>query len=165
VAYGALAFGAFQLVTGAGNAGKSSTASTQDWTAKLLKLPIGVPLLILVGLVVIGVAFYLFSKAYTAKFQRRLNLASLNIRLRKWMVSLGRFGYAALGVVFTIIGIFLIVAALQHNPGQAKGLDSALQEIARQPLGPLLLGVVALGLIAYGVYSFVEARYRRVGRG
>jgi uncharacterized protein DUF1206 len=27
----------------------------------------------------------------------------------------------------------------------------------------VLLGIVALGLVAYGVYSFVEARYRRVG--
>ena len=165
VAYAALAFGAFQLVTGTGNVGKSSTASTQDWTAKLLKLPFGVPLVVIVGLVVIGIAFYLFSKAYSAKFQRRLNLATLNARLRRWMVNLGRLGYAALGVVFTIIGIFLIVAAAQHNPREAKGLDSALQELLRQPFGPVLLGIVALGLVAYGVYSFVEARYRRVGRG
>ncbi len=164
VAYGALAFGAFQLVTGTGNVGKSTTASTQDWTAKLLKLPFGVPLVVIVGLVVIGIAFYLFSKAYSAKFQRRLNLASLNGHLRKWVVNLGRFGYAALGVVFTIIGIFLIVAAIQHNPREARGLDSALQELLRQPFGPVLLAVIALGLIAYGVYSFVEARYRRVGR-
>ena len=81
------------------------------------------------------------------------------------MVDLGRFGYAALGVVFTIIGIFLIVAAVQDNPHEAKGLDTALQELLRQPFGPILLAIVALGLIAYGVYSFVEARYRRVGRG
>jgi Domain of Unknown Function (DUF1206) len=27
----------------------------------------------------------------------------------------------------------------------------------------VLLGIVALGLVAYGVYSFFEARYRRVG--
>ena len=165
VAYAAVAFGAFQLALGTGNAGKSSTASTQDWTAKLLKLPFGVPLVVIVGLVVIGIAFYLFSKAYSAKFQQRLNLASLNARLRRWMVDLGRFGYAALGVVFTIIGIFLIVAAVQHNPGEAKGLDSALKELLVQPFGPVLLAIVALGLIAYGVYSFVEARYRRVGRG
>jgi high-affinity Fe2+/Pb2+ permease len=32
-----------------------------------------------------------------------------------------------------------------------------------QPFGSVLLGIVALGLIAYGVFSFVEARYRRVG--
>jgi hypothetical protein len=167
VAYAALAFGAFELVTGTGSGtlGKSTTASTQDWTAKLLKLPFGVPLVIIVGLVVIGIAFYLFSKAYSAKFQQRLNLARLNARLRRWMVDLGRFGYAALGVVFTIIGIFLIVAAIQHNPGEAKGLDSALAELLVQPFGPVLLAIVALGLIAYGVYSFVEARYRRVGRG
>src|SRR5579885_3120769 len=53
--------------------------------------------------------------------------------------------------------------AVQHNPGEAKGLDSALAELASQPFGPILLGIVALGLIAYGIYSFVEARYRKVG--
>src|SRR6266571_5148697 len=112
VAYGALAFGAYQLVAGTGSGGKSSTTTAQDWTTLLLKQPFGVAL-----------------------------------------------------VVFSIIGLFLIVAAFQHNPHQAKGLDSALQTLAHQPFGPVLLGIVALGLIAYGVYSFVEARYRRVGRG
>jgi hypothetical protein len=29
-------------------------------------------------------------------------------------------------VVFTIIGVFFIVAALQHNPSQARGLSGAL---------------------------------------
>ncbi len=43
--------------------------------------------------------------------------------------------------------------------------DTKKKTLAHQPFGPVLLGIVALGLIAYGVYSFVEARYRRVGRG
>ncbi len=47
---------------------------------------------------------------------------------------------------------------------KAKDLDTALSELLHLPFGPVLLGVVALGLIAYGVYSFVEARYRRLGR-
>ena len=85
--------------------------------------------------------------------------------MRKFVIFLGRFGYGALGVVFTIVGFFLIVAAIQFNPQKAKGLDTALRELLRLPFGPLLLGIVALGLIAYGVYSFAEARYRRVGRG
>lgn len=165
VGYGALAFGAYQLVAGTGNGGKSSTTTTQDWTALLLKQPFGVVLVVLVGLVVIAVALYLFSKAYSAKFRSRLNLARVNAQVRKWAISAGRCGYAALGVVFSIIGFFLLVAAFQHNPHQAEGLDSALQTLAKQPFGPVLLGIVALGLIAYGVYSFVEARYRRVGRG
>ncbi len=165
VSYALLALAAFGLVMGSGNGGKSSTASTQDWTVMLLKQPFGVFLVILLGLVFIGVAFYVFYKAYSAEFRRWLNLATLDAQLTKLVVFLGRFGYAALGVVLGIIGIFLIVAALQHNPGQAKGLDAALKVLLHQPFGPVLLGIVALGLVAYGVYSFVEARYRRVGRG
>ncbi|HVB73326.1 MAG TPA: DUF1206 domain-containing protein [Ktedonobacteraceae bacterium] len=164
IAYAALALGAYQLATGTGNGGQSSTSSTQDWTAKLLKLPFGVPLVVIVGLVVLGIAVYLFAKAYTAKFQRRLGLASLRAQVRKFAIFMGRLGYAALGVVFTIIGIFMIVAAVQFNPQKAKGLDTALGELLSLPFGPVLLGIVALGLIAYGVYSFVEARYRRLGR-
>lgn len=162
VTYALLAFGTLKLATSTGNVGQSSTASTQDWTARLLKLPFGVPLLAIVGLVVLGLAFYLYSKAYKASFQNRLDLPKLRVQVRKGIIFLGRLGYAALGVVFTIIGIFLIVAALTHNPREAKGLDSALAELLHQPFGPLLLGIVALGLIAYGVYSFVEARYHHI---
>ena len=164
VGYAILAFGALQAAVGSGNTGKSSTANTQDWTATLLKQPPGVALVILVGLVILGVAFYLLYQAYSAKFQSRLNLVGLGAQTKKLVINLGRFGYAALGVVFTIIGIFLMVAAFQHNASQAKGLDTALQELAKQPFGQLLLGIVALGLIAYGLYSFVEARYHRIGR-
>jgi hypothetical protein len=86
-------------------------------------------------------------------------------QVKKAVIFLGRLGYGALGVVFTLIGFFMIVAAAQFNPHQAKGLDTALGELLQlRPFGPVLLGIVALGLIAYGVYSFVEARYRRLGR-
>src|SRR6266702_3434113 len=165
VSYAILAFGAFQLVMarGTSSATKSTTASTQDVTAQLLNHSWGVAAVVILGLIVIGVACYLFARAYTAKFQRRLLLTGLSTQLRRGVIFLGRFGYAALGVVFSIIGIFLIVAAVQHNPHEAKGLDAALRTLAPQPFGPLLLGIVALGLVANGVYSFVEARYRRVG--
>ena len=164
MAYAALAFGAFQIATSTGSGGKSSSTSTQDATAKLLQLPFGVPLVVIVGLVVLGVAFYLFATAYKAKFQSKLNLATLRAQMKKALIFLGRLGYGALGVVFTLIGFFMIVAAVQFNPQKAKGLDTALSELLHLPFGPVVLGIVALGLIAYGVYSFVEARYRRLGR-
>jgi hypothetical protein len=71
-------------------------------------------------------------------------------------------GFAALGVVDVIIGLFLLIAALRNNAGETKGMGSALATVAQRPYGGLLLGVVALGFIAYAAYTFAEARYRRL---
>ena len=163
VSYGALAFAAFQMIIGSGTAGKSSDTTAQDWTALLLNQPFGVALVVVAGVVALGVAFALFQKAYKATFRQKLRLPALRTQVRQTINVIGRFGYAAIGVVAVVIGVFLIVAAFQHNPGEAKGLGGALVSLLHQPFGPLLLGLVAIGLLAYGCYSFVEARYRRLG--
>ncbi len=163
ISYGALALAALNLVTGLGTPGKSSNATAQDWTASFLNQPFGVALVALAGLVALGVACALFYKAYKVTFRQKLRMATLRPAVQRWVLFIGRLGQGALGVVASIIGIFLIVAALQHNPGEAKGLSGALITLLQQPFGPLLLGIVAVGLLAYGIYSFVEARYRRLG--
>lgn len=160
--YAGLAFAALQLVLHMGSGGKSSDASAQDWTARLLQAPFGVALVVLVGVVVLGLALRQGYYAYTARFKERLNLVGVSAQARIGIIVLGRWGMAALGGVFAVVGIFLIIAALRHDPHQAKGLGGALQTLAGQPFGPFLLGVVAVGLVAYGAYSLVEARYRRV---
>lgn len=165
LSYAALAVAAAQLALGAGNGGSSSDTTTKDWTARLLSLPFGPFLVVLAGLVVIGVAGYLFYRAYSAEFQKTLDLGGMSAESRTWILTLGRVGYAALGTVFGIVGIFLIVAAVRDNAGAAKGLGGALRELAVQPYGHVVLGVVAVGLIAYGLYSLAQARYRRLGRG
>ena len=161
--YAGLAIGAIRLTTGTGTSGKSSDAQTQDWTARLLSYPLGVALVVLVGLVVLAIAGILYYRAYAADFRQHLNIGQMPGSAGEWVVTLGRLGYAALGIVFTIIGIFLVAAALQHNAGEAKGLAGALGTLAQQPFGHLLLGIVALGLIAYGLFSLAESRYRRIG--
>jgi hypothetical protein len=163
LSYAALALAAAKLVIGTGNGGKSSNTTTQDWTARLLTLPFGPLLVIVVGLIVIGVALYLVYRAYTADFQKSLALGEVGTRARQGIIALGRGGYAALGVVFSIVGVFLIIAALRNNAGAAKGLGGALGELARQPYGHVVLGIVAIGLVAYGLFSLAEARYRRLG--
>ena len=162
ISYLVLAYTAFRLLTGSGNTGNSSDASTQDWTARLLAQPFGPFLVGIVGLVVIGAALSQFYRAYTIEFQKYLRLGEFSAQRRELVVFLGRFGLAARGVVFGIIGIFLIVAAWRHNPGEAIGLGGALQELAQQPYGGWLLLLIAVGLIAYGMYSLAAARYRRI---
>ncbi|HEU0027826.1 MAG TPA: DUF1206 domain-containing protein [Ktedonobacterales bacterium] len=162
VIYGGLALLAFELATGKSSGGKSSNAQAHDWTARLLNAPGGVALVILVGVVTLGVAGALFYRAYSAEFRRQLDLTQAPDNVRAGVVLLGRVGYTSLGCVFAIIGAFFIVAALRHDPSQAKGLSGALEVALREPFGSVLLAVIALGLLAYGVYSLAQARYRRI---
>ena len=161
--YTSLAFAAAQLAMSTGNGGKSTDATTQDWTGHVLNTPLGVPLVILAGIIMLGVAGALAIEVYRAHFRRYLKSTRLSRVTEQWLVLAGRFGYASLSVVLAIIGVFLIVAAKQHNPGEAKGLGGALAQLTQTSMGPLLLGIVALGLIAYGVFSLACARYRRLG--
>lgn len=160
-AYAVLAFTAFQLITGSAHR-SNGTTGTQDWTARLLSMPFGQVLVGLIGLVVIGLGFGQFVKGYKADFDKRLKLNEIPATFRSWAVLSGRWGYMARGIVFTILGGFLVEAALHSNPQQAKGIGSALDLLAEQPYGPLLLGVVAIGLASYGLFMLVEARYRRI---
>ncbi len=161
VAHIVLALSALQLLR-TGSVGASSSTSAQSWTARLLSEPFGRWLVAIIGLGVIGVGCYQLYKGAATKFLSELNLAGLNSTQKQWVTKLGQLGHIARGLVFGMIGLFLIVAALRTNAGEARGLDGVLATLAQQPFGPWLLGAVATGLIAFGLYLLVEARYRRM---
>ena len=69
-------------------------------------------------------------------------------------------GIGARGIVFAVIGAYLVRAGVAHNANRAASTGEALGAIGRQPFGEWLLGAVAVGLIAYGAYEVVQARYR-----
>lgn len=162
LSYVGLALAALTIGLGTGSGGSGSDQQTRDLTARLLQAPFGVALVVLLGLVLLGVALALAYIVWTAQFMRPMLHEKTSAAVERTLRWLGRAGYGALAVVTTEIGIFLIVAALRHNPGESRGLGSALATLAAQPYGHLLLAVVALGLIAFGVFSLAEARYRRI---
>lgn len=157
--HAALAFTAGQLALGSGGGGGSSP---DDWTATLMSQPFGRWLVVVAGVGIVGAGLYQFYKAYRADFREKLKTGEMSLREKRWTTHAGRLGYAARGVVFAVIGVFLTQASLQADPDEARGLGGALQTLARQPFGPYLLGAVAVGLVAYGVFMFVVARYRRI---
>lgn len=158
--YLGLAFAALRLLQGAGGGGGGQQA--QDWTARLMGQPLGQWLVGLAGLAVVGNGLYQLYRAYSAEFRDKLRTDELDANQVDWVTKLGRAGYAARGVAFGLIGLFLVQAALHREPGEARGLAGALVALAEQPFGPSLLGLVAAGLTAYGAYALVEARYRRM---
>ncbi len=155
-----LAFFAVSIIfgwsTGSGGGGDNGT---QGWTAALLSMPFGRWIVGFIGVIVIIVGIANIIKGWKAKFEKRLRMDEDK---KTWISPVCRFGLAARGVVFMIIGGFFIVAAVQFSSGKAKGLEGALEALRQQPYGTWLLGIVALGLFAFGIYSMVEAVYRRI---
>jgi hypothetical protein len=159
--YAGLAFTAAKVLIDVGDT-DSSTEVQQDWVARLLNMPYGRWLVGLLGACVIGFGLYQIYKGLRAKFRKRLKLGEMSPSKKFWATLIGRLGYAARGIVFGIVGSFLIQSARHFNPSEAKGLDAVLQRLSEWPFGPWSLGTVAAGLIAYGFYMLVEARYRRI---
>ena len=146
-------------------AGKAAVAENAevDWTARVLDWPGGTWLVQAAGVVVLGAGLYIGWRGVSGKFRKRLKSLEMDRAERRWTRAVGTFGMVARMLVTLVIGVFLLTAARQHDPGQAVGIDGALKRLADRSYGPTLLILVASGLAAYGLYSFVEARFRRVG--
>jgi hypothetical protein len=160
--YAGLAFSAVGLILGSASQGGGTP---DDWTAMPLSWPLGRVLVVCVGIAVVGLGLRELYQAYKARFLKRLRLVEMGEKVRRWTERWGRLGIASRGIVFGVVGTFLIRAAIEYDPQEARGLGGALQTLAQQPLGPWLLGAVALGLIAYGLFMLSVARYRHIHTG
>jgi hypothetical protein len=153
-----LGIAAIRIATG--NGGASGRGQAPQWTARAFELPGGELLVWAAAAWITGYGIYQFYRASSPKMRRHLQLTELPDTLRTWVLGVSRFGIAARGVVFCLIGLFLLRAAWRHDASQAGGLGESLRAVARFGHWPFL--VVAFGLVAYGVYELVNARYRSI---
>ena len=158
--YAVITYGILIYALGIGSP-QSGDQQSVDLTATAMREPGGRVIIILVGLGLTGGGIAVVYSALRKRFLKRLSAGQMRAGTRRIVEWLGRVGGSARGVVFVTAGIFLIVAAVQAQPQQAKGIDSALRALAQTPLGPWLLLAVAIGLIMFGAYSCCEARWRR----
>jgi uncharacterized membrane protein YidH (DUF202 family) len=75
-----------------------------------------------------------------------------------------RFGFAAKGFVYAIIGILALQAALGSG-GKTTDTSGALQTILNRPFGQILLALVAVGLIGYALWRWVQAFWDPENKG
>ena len=161
VTYATFVIPTYQLIQG-GRAGGSN--QTAQLVGKLMDMPLGRFLVGVVGLAALGAGLYQVYKGITLNFEkmfRPYNLSPEQFKVVKW---LGRFGTAARGVVFALVGFFLCLAAYYANPSRAQGINGALKFLGNQPYGLWLLGIIAAGLIAFGIYSLLSAAWLRLKR-
>jgi hypothetical protein len=156
--------GLFGIAVSALTGSDESGGSRQEdrFTARVLEWPAGRWLVTAVGLGILGAGVFNLWRGLGARFRKNLKLRKMSDTEERVFTGVGVVGHMARGVVFGLMGFFLVRAAWQYDPKEAVGLDGALAELLRQDYGDTLLGLVASGLLAYGLYCFVEARYREV---
>ena len=134
-------------------------SAARDWTAWLLAKPFGQYLVMMIGAAIVVTGILFGWKAIQAEFRDQI---AADFGGRFWIVALGQFGYVMRGLIFVLIGVFLMVAAMNFNSGEAAGIAGALRALRKQPYGPYLLSVTALGFLAYGSFEVLQAFVRRV---
>jgi len=161
IAYSAVCAIAVEMLLGSASSGRAA-GNAHKATAGVLGWPGGPWLVGLGGAVMLLIGGYQGYRALTQDFLMDSKTEEMSPRARRWLTWIGTFGYAARMVVFGLIGVFLIKAALDYNPAKAVGVDGALAKLSNSSHGSLLLGIVAFGLVAFALYSFTDARYRRI---
>ncbi len=157
--YGAMCVLAIEVLLGVDS---KSAGSAKKETAGVLGWPAGTWIVGIAGIVMISVALYQGYRGITKKFLDDTKTPEMGPRMRKGITALGTIGHLARMIVFGLVGIFLVKAAIDFNPHAAVGLDGALAKIIHRSYGPIALGIVAAGLVAFALYSLSDARYRRI---
>lgn len=142
------------IAAGLAAGGRGGGGNTeQTLTGRLLALPFGVALVLIVGAVVAGVGVSKIVTGIKRKFTRDLRSG-----VSKPVEVVGTVGYVAKGIALVIIGILFGWAALSHDPQKAGGMDAALSTIRSQPFGPVLLTAMAIGFACFGLFCFAWAK-------
>ncbi|WTL39298.1 DUF1206 domain-containing protein [Streptomyces brevispora] len=158
VSYSVLMFAAGDRGSGSG----SSDAQSRDVTAKVLDMPGGRWLVGVGGVAVACVGLWIAGRAALRKFHKHLRMGEMSRTERRAVDIVGVFGGVSRGLVFAVAGGFAVAAAVTARSGEAKGMDDTLRSFSATPAGPWLLALIAVGLAAFGVFSWANARWRRI---
>jgi len=84
--------------------------------------------------------------------QKQLSKLSKNIWLQRYI----RLGHGAKGMLYGLIGLFLVNDIIHDQPVVA-GSDGVLVALARRPMGSIMLALLALGLLGYVLWRLIQA--------
>ena len=143
---------------GGGQGGRSQ----QEWTAELLGHQYGQLVVGLIGIGLVAIGVLVLFRGISQSFEENLRTSEMPTGARRPVLLLGTAGHVARGVIFGLVGAFVFAAAVTFDAEESVGVDGALKKLLARPYGPLMLALVALGLLCFGLFSFVEARYRKV---
>ena len=161
VVYSFLAWTAIDYATGgASSSGGGGGGMLEEISRTLLESTLGRWALGLGGVVGLGVAGYFGSKALSRRFMDNFDMSGASSGERDLIGNTGMAGWIGRAITTALLAGFVLLAAINANPEEAKGLDGALRDVADNWWGSALVLVAGAGLIFYGVFAAVSARRR-----
>jgi Domain of Unknown Function (DUF1206) len=160
-----LAMGAATISFLFGSRATGSEQQQRSTAARLIALPFGRPMLAGIGLAVLAMCAWQLVVAARGDFADTLRDDRMGPLGRRLVMLTARIGIPARALAIVPIGVFLVLAAVQADPGKAKGLDAVLFDLSRSAAGRALGVLAAAGFAVFAVYSLLEARYRQVSAG
>jgi hypothetical protein len=157
--YGALGLEAFRLARGLR---KSGGGEAEMWATRVMDMPLGEWIIGITGVIVIAYGVSEVVTAVTEKVGKLIDLSRIPPAMRQPLLIVSRFGVGARAVIIIVAGLFLVRAAIQDDPGQARGTRDSMIELAGIFEGQWLLMAIATGLVAYSVDQALHARCRRI---
>lgn len=148
------------LAGGGSNGGSSGSDHTKPFTARVMSHTGGQLIVGAVGSAIIIGSLIVVVQALRGKFLDKLEDQATTIE--RITATVGRTGLIVRGLVFALIGWFVLHSAIEYDPEKARGLDDSLRTLADQPFGPALLTIAAIGLLSFALWSFLEAWQRRI---
>lgn len=159
--YVGLTYTTVRILLGSGGQ-QSQNEKAHKTTAAVLDWPAGRYVVGIAGACIVGAGLWNFYRGIAKTFEDKWRTGEMSDTERTWGGRAGQVGHLARAVVFSLIGVFVMKAAIDYNPSDAIGIDGALQKLANTSYGPYLLGLTATGLVSYALYCLVDARYRDV---
>lgn len=137
---------------------KSSGDNKQDMVQELLSKPFGEWLLGLIAAIMIGVGIYQIYYGLSEKYRKHADKAGASSN-KNLLLTAGKIGYVARGIVWLVIGWLFTKAAFHSNSSEAGDTSEAFKFLSETSYGSYLLGAVGVGLICYGIFNFIRVRY------
>ncbi len=133
-----------------------------DISSNLMAHSFGRVLVGAVGVIVIAVGLYRMSKGFKMDVEDELDMSGASPGWRKWIERLGAIGEIGRGIGFSLVGFFLVRAAVRYDANEATGLDGALRRMVLESWGLLIVVIVGIGFAAYGVFCLATFHRRRL---
>jgi hypothetical protein len=162
IAYGYLCARAISLAVSPspGRAGGASS-HPQPWVAQALRWPAG-PLWVGAAGVVLGLSgLCLAIWGLAHDYRSNVDPAAAGRQLFRAARVTGALGELTRGLLMVLVAVYLVKAAVEDNPGQAKSLGQALSSFSKGAAGTVWLSLAAAGLLCFAAFTCAEALYRK----